>query len=67
MTYEIRRFDIYGTCYGEVIFRGETKKDCLQYLKDIFSKNAHKKIIRDKNTFEKYTDNNIFHYVVSRG
>ena len=64
MKFKIKRFDLNGTCYGETIFKGESKKACLKYLKDIFTNNKHLGIEREGTTFTKYTDLNVFHYAI---
>lgn len=65
-TFFIRRFDMNGTIYGEIIHRNTTRKGCLKYLKECFelNKNWIVKIEREQTTFTVHKANNIFHYAI---
>lgn len=65
-TYNIRRYDTLGHCYGERIYSG-TRKECLQYLKDAFARNANwiQKISRHKNYFTAFKALNTYQYHIN--
>lgn len=64
--YTIRRYDLKGFCYGEVIYSDETVKGCLAYLKDAFKINPWIRLEREGFTFTKYTTTNVFHYAINQ-
>jgi hypothetical protein len=66
-TFKIKRHDLYGTCYGETIFRADNVRACLEYLKDIFARNKWERVEREGYTFTKVTKTNVIHYAIVEG
>lgn len=62
----ITRYDLHGSCYGETILSNKSVRQCLEYLKEIFSRNPHLGVTRSGYTFEKITKGNIYHYAIVR-